>query len=188
MYHLRQLQRDKLVTKMEDGSYTLSSAGKLEADRRQLEDSSLGVYEQPRLVLLLVIYDEHRGWLLHTRSIQPVIRMTGFLHGNIELGQPLTETARLRLKALAGLDGRFTYRGSATITIYQHNDLESYVHALIMYCRNPAGELIHETPVGTNVWDPDPDFAAAGMLPSTGELIRLIGQEPLFYTELTYHL
>ncbi len=188
MYHLKQLQREKLVTKLSEGNYTLSPKGKLEADRRQLEDDSLAVYEQPRLVILLAIHDMAKGWLLHTRAVQPVINMTGFLHANVELGHSVTEIARERMKHLMGLDGTFEYRGSATVSMYRDTDLESYVHALMLYCESPKGKLIENTEIGRNGWFQEKDFTQRHVLPSTPVLAELLNKQEFFFTELSFQL
>lgn len=188
MYHLKQLQKEGLVIKTEDGTYQLSSAGLLDADKRMLEDNRLASYEQPRLVLLLAVFDDTKGWLLHTRSVQPVINMTGFIHGNVELGVALIDSAAHRLEQFAGLKGKFVYKGSATITIYKGDDLESYTHCLIVYCKNPAGELITKTNIGTNEWIIKPDFNSEKMIPSMKDLISRVKKQTDFYVELTYKL
>ena len=188
MYHLKQLQRDGLVVKTENGTYQLSTAGLLDADKRMLEDNRFASYEQPRLVLLLAVFDDTKGWLLHTRSVQPVINMTGFMHGNVEMGVSLIDSASHRLEQFAGLRGKFTYKGSATITLYKGDDLESYTHCLIVFCKNPKGELIEETNIGSNEWTISPDFTSQKMIPSMKELISKIKSQNNFYIELTYKL
>ncbi len=186
MYHLKQLLKDDLVSKTIDGLYCLSPHGKILADHTQFDDFSLRKYEQPRLILLLAIQDHSKGWLLHTRSVQPVINMTGFVHCNLEFGESIKETSRKRLKNLCGLKGTFTYRGSATIAIQMNQDLESYVHALILHCANPIGTLIQKTEIGVNEWCKKPDFNNPNMLPSMEELIQLINEKQLFFIERSY--
>lgn len=186
MYHLKHLQKEGLVIKTPEGAYRLTSAGLLDADRRALEDEKLTLYEQPRFVMLLAVFDDKKGWLLHKRLVQPLINQIGFIHGNIELGQSAEITAKDRLKYIAGLDGSFTYKGSATITIYKSHDLESYVHALIMYCKNPKGDLKKETTIGTNYWEKNLNFNQVNLIPSMKNIVDLMKKEELFYTELTY--
>ena len=188
-YHLKHLLADGLACKRADGLYELSVKGKNMADKLQLESFELPWETQPRLTILIAVRDEASGWLLHRRSVQPVINMVGFLHANVAVGESILVTAEKRLLNLCGLSAKAEYKGSGLITLYQGEELESYISFHLVLCREPKGELITKCDIGENFWQKEPDFQDPALLPSMRELCRNIDTaEGPFFAELTYRL
>jgi hypothetical protein len=188
-YHLKHLLKQELVCKRPDQGYSLTPKGKNMADKLQLENFELPWHTQPRLVILIAVRDDKKGWLLHRRSIQPVINMVGFLHANVSLGTSVLTTAEERLQTICGLQGSCRYQGSGLITIYQDDQLESYIDFHLVLCENPAGDLVTESDIGHTFWQQEIDYTADDLLPSMPVLCKKIeDKEVPFFTELTYRL
>src|SRR4051812_46695066 len=69
-YHLKLLQRNKMVEKCE-GGYTLAAAGIAYVNR--LSNQNLDVRQQPKIITMAVIQDGYGNVLLQKRTKQPYI-------------------------------------------------------------------------------------------------------------------
>lgn len=188
MYHLRILIKQGLVEKTDDGTYALTAAGRLRADKLQLKN--LSMYEQPRVIVLVACWDDTKGLLLFTRRTQPVINMIGFPHVNIRLGKSLTDSAAEDFQELTGLTVQLKRRGEGYITIFKDKEPESYIFFHLLEGSNPTGELNKITETGELAWYNQTSFTGNQFLPSMEELVHLLKQktDQPFFVERTYML
>lgn len=188
-YHLQKMINQQLVQKNQDGTYSLTSKGKLFADRFELD--TLTVLEQPRIVCLVACYEPSKGWLLFTRNQQPTIHMAGFAKVDVEFGSMLHDQVSRAFTDLSGLEVALNYRAHGYVTQKTPDgELESRVMIHLYYGENPSGELRLQTDSGTFGWYLDDELTnMPNLIPSTVPLMTKLQQSPSpFFFEETYQL
>jgi hypothetical protein len=180
-YHLRSLITEGLVGKTADGQYALTSSGKLFGVNNNLTKSEK--LEQAHSIVLLAVRNRTGDWLLRRRTVQPQFNKIGFIHGEPVAGQPVIKTANIILKRRTGLTATWAVKGSGLISMQNGEQLESFVHYVLLVGRKPEGSLIPKDKHGQNFWEHDPDFAAPDMIGTMLGLVRAIQQRGLFHQE-----
>lgn len=181
-YHLKQLITDKQVIKNEDGTYMLSSKGKDYIVRRY--ENSL---TQAHSIFLIAI---KRGdeWLMRERLVQPLLGMSGFIHGEPIAIEPLIETATKRLQEKTGLNVPLSVHSSGLIRITHGDTIESFSHAIILTGETNDDTTIREDPTGRNYWLATANLKNDDMLPSCLDIVDLLSSNTCSTFEWTYDL
>ncbi len=181
-YHLKQLVRDGIVTKTDDG-YKLSEQGRRSAlsiignfsDRSDLAYSVL---------LLLVRRQSDKSWLLYKRKIHPLKDKVGFMHVRPSYQEDTLQRAAQQLQIKTGLSGTFVPRGSGFFTVAEGEELQSYTHYQLLVCEDATGDLQQNDDRSEYFWVDEPDFDADHMLPNMAGLVeRYMAGEPFFYND-----
>jgi hypothetical protein len=181
-YHLKSLTFDHYIEKNENGLYTLSQKGKNYIVHRY-EDTLL----QAHTIFLIVIkrYDE---WLMRERLVQPLLGMSGFIHGEPVAGEPILETAAKRLEEKTCLSLPLSVHRSGLIRILRGDAVESFSHAIILTGVTKADVTIGDDQTGRNYWLATSDMKNKDILPSCVDIIDLISSEHQSPFDLTYYL
>lgn len=186
-YHLKQLMRDKLVTKTEAGVYSLTPLGRVAGINVTLNKRQL--LEQAHSVILMALYSPEKGWLLRRRLAQPMFNKVGFTHAEPEANHDALTSARETFLERTGLTVDFEPRGYGYVRLFRDGELESFVHFVLYYAEEYSGELIEQSRNGENFWLKEPDFTDESMIPSMPPLIeRLTSGDKMFYLDLKYDL
>jgi len=181
-YHLKQLITDSLVKKLEDGSYSLTEAGRSYIINRFEEP-----LEAAHSIFLLVIKHQEK-YLVRRRTVQPTIGLSGFIHGEPKLGYSLAESARRRLLDKAGIDcPDMSVACSGLITIWRDSELESYSHAIILTGTADQEALTPGDDTGINYWADRNEFGQPNFIPSCSDLLEVL-ENKLDWFELNYNL
>ncbi|MDB5186581.1 MAG: hypothetical protein JWM07_53 [Candidatus Saccharibacteria bacterium] len=181
-YHLKLLVADHYAIKNEDGLYSLSPKGK---------DHIVHRYENPlyqaHSIFLIAI---RRGdeWLMRERLIQPLLGMSGFIHGEPVAGEPLLETAMRRLQVKTGMDVPLSIHSSGLIRISHGGIMESFSHAIILTADTNESLIIQKDETGRNYWLPSVELQKANILPSCPDIISLLAQAHARPFEFDYRL
>lgn len=184
-YHLKQLIREKLVTKDEQGFYELTSLGRVAGINVTLSKKEM--LEQAHSVLLMALKTKE-GWLLRRRLAHPMFRKVGFVHAEPIASEPAIKTATDTFKERTGLTAEFKPSGSGYVRLFKGDCLESFVHYELYCASEYTGELIVQTRNGENAWFKDPDFTSSEMIPSMPELVELIESGDKFYADLRFEI
>lgn len=186
-YHLQQLIKQKYVAKQDDGTYALTPLGKAAGVNIAL--SAKAVLEQAHSILLLAVQNTDGEWLLRRRTAHPTYGKIGFLHGEPLAQEPTTDTAGAILRRKTGLTATFTPRGSGYIRIFKDNELESFVHFILLHTTKVEGALAEKDQTGENFWGKNPDWSSTDMLPSMPILAEKLAARPdFFFVEESYRL
>jgi hypothetical protein len=123
---------------------------------------------------------------MRRRAVQPLLGYCGFIHGEPEAGVDIVQTATNRLVDKTGIpDVQLAVVGSALITQYQANELQSFSHATILYGQTERDITVEDDSTGHNFW------ARLGsvekLLPSCADIIEMIDKERT-WLERTYML
>lgn len=183
-YHLKQLLRDNLVEKSEDGSYQLTAFG------RKVSVSAGGKLservERAFSVLFLIIRDNTGRWLMYKRRTHPLINRIGFMHARPTAYETIAETASRTLFEKTGLEASFKVRAHGYFRMFEDGDLESFTHFTILDATSVDGELTARDEHAEYAWYEDPNFLAPEMLPNMADIIELYNDSGRDFLEKTY--
>lgn len=179
VYHLKALITEGYVEKTAEGNYQLTVKGR-DFIVRRYEDSA----QSARVIYLLVIKNGS-SYLLRKRNTQPLLGYTGFVHGEPEPSVDVVTSAQHRLLLKTGLTTPLAIRGSALLTQYKNDELQSYSYAVILYGETNETSLIAGDATGTNSWRGLRDTPS--LLPSCHDLVTMIERGDT-WLEQTYYL
>lgn len=182
-YHLKQLISAGLVVKNPDGTYDLTAKGTGEYITSHLTQVELAT--QAHAIFLLAV---QRGeeWLLATRKVKPQKGLTGFLHGEPSWDEDLQTSAQKRLLDRTGLAANFEVRGAGYIRQLENDTYSSFVHATLLYAKDPEGTLSPTHSYNDIAWHGPAEIASLELIPSMEYLWKVLeGSEPPFF-DLTY--
>lgn len=186
-YHLKQLIKQKLVLKNENGTYDLTPLGRVSGINITLSKKEL--LEQAHSILLMCLRTKDDGWLLRRRLAQPMYKKVGFTHGEPVWDEPAIETATKTFTERTGLQADFKPAGSGYVRLNHGSELESFTHFTLYYADSYTGTLIPKSRNGENYWEKDPDFTDPMMIPSMADIARLIDEsDGIFYADLHYEV
>jgi hypothetical protein len=181
-YHLKSLTSDHYVDKNEDGLYALSQKGKNYIVHRH-ENTLLHAHS-----IFLIAIKRGDEWLMRERLVQPLLGMSGFIHGEPIANEPILETAARRLHEKTGLCLTLSVHGSGLISILRDGDVESFSHAIILTAETNDDMTIYEDQTGRNYWLATTELRAATILPSCIDIIGQVARNDTSAFELSYHL
>lgn len=178
-YHLKSLISDQYVHKTESGAYALTAKGK-DFIVRRYEDPARAAHS-----IYLIVVKSGPLYLFRERKVQPLIGYIGFIHGEPEPGVGIIQSAEQRLRTKTGLTARLEVRGSALISQYLGDELQSFSHAVILYGETKELDIITEDATGSNTWA-KPTLGEY-VLPSCHDIIDMIDSGTT-WLDATYYL
>ncbi|MEO7904307.1 MAG: hypothetical protein ABIR91_00775 [Candidatus Saccharimonadales bacterium] len=181
-YHLKQLLRDNYIDKSDNGNYTLTSKGR---------DYIVNRYENPLLQahsILLIVVRRGEQWLMRERLVQPLLGMTGFVHGEPFAGTNVVTVAQQRLIDKTGIVTSLTLHSSGLITMKRAGQIESYSHTVILYGETDDNITIHQDLTGRNSWMSVNEMSAIDVLPSSFDIIDYIEHHVTSPFDLSYDI
>lgn len=93
-YHLKLLQRQKLLEKHVEKGYRLSPLGLATVDRMSKTELQLRV--QPKIITMSLLYNENSEILLLAKNKQPFFGAWTFIHGKLHLDDHTAKGAAIR--------------------------------------------------------------------------------------------
>ena len=181
MYHLRQLQAQKLVDKVEHG-YCLSDEGLAYIDGFSFH--TLKPRKQPKVISILAIRDQAGHWLMARRKYQPYIQQYMLPSGKQHLGEGPHDHAAREMHEKLCLDVPLRRRGLSDIRIYRGEKLITHVLAHIYEGQASTDALPEETHQFQYAWI-GPGDERHKLLAGTHEIIDKLENEPeLFFLSL----
>ena len=184
-YHLHLLIKMGLIEKLEDGTYRLTSKGKLYGVTNSLSKNE--TLEQAHAIILLSIRSGDK-WLLRKRLVQPMFDMFGFVHGEPKAGESIEQSAARILHDRTGLAGKYKVKGFGYITLTSQTEKVSYTNFTLVEVTEAKGKLAAQDAHGQNIWIDTPDFTAKDMIPSMPDLVAKIVKPGLFFLDVTYQV
>jgi hypothetical protein len=150
MYHLRKLTAEKLVGKLDDGTYALTAAGKRYIDRADAATFSLR--SQARIGALIICEHPSRGLLYVRRDTHPVRGMIGFPIIDLPLGfpLPLVNYVSERFTQLSGIHIKLKHRADGYVNVSRGDELEGSLLAHVLVAELP---LDKELQLGNDQFD-----------------------------------
>lgn len=181
-YHLKQLMRDKLVTKTDDGKYKLTTEGRLLG--RNVYTASFQDAETARSVLILAVkHQETKQWLYYKRKTHPLKDQYGFLHCTPEKQTSIFETSASTIKKL-GLRGDFELLGGGFLRgKNQEGTVESFTNFTLLFSKNTTGILEQTDERADYFWVDHLDPHAPRLIQNMPMLIEKILENKPFIIE-----
>jgi 8-oxo-dGTP pyrophosphatase MutT (NUDIX family) len=181
IYHLKQLQSQKLVDKTETG-YRLSDEGLSYIDGFSFH--TLKPRKQPKIITILIVKNPSGQFLMAKRKYQPYIGQYMFVSGKQHLGEGPDEHVVRELREKLNLDVPAKRRGLSDIRIYRGEKIITHVTAHIYEALSPTDQLPEDTHQFEFVWV-NADDTELPMLAGTHEIIEKLGEEKeLFFLSL----
>jgi ADP-ribose pyrophosphatase YjhB (NUDIX family) len=152
-YHLRQLQRNGLVIKRVDGTYSLSTQGKSKAPLIAPHDIRLT--GQGYVATRIVLTKQEAGetyYLLQKRSLNPQKGSLSTPGGKALGGTTVAEVARHYMARQTGLTCTVQVKGMVHFMDEYQGEVVQDRYFLIFLATDPVGELSEEGPRGENLW------------------------------------
>lgn len=153
-YHLRELVKKGIITKVTPGEYQLSAKGrKRVADVQSTSDQSDRLF---KINVLLIVIDRRADGLYvlnQRRTSQPSYGIVGVPGGTIVKAEPLLEGASRKLLEETGVTAHFEYIATTRRIVYESGTLFSDVMFPICLASNHSGQPI-TTQYGDNFWVP----------------------------------
>lgn len=181
-YHLKQLIGGHYVIKNDDGSYRLTIKGK-EYIVHRYEDTLTQAHS-----IFLIALRRGDDWLMRERLVQPLLGMSGFIHGEPIADTPLLETAMWRLQDKTGLSVPLSVHSSGLIRISRSGTLESFSHAIILTGQTQEDISVTDDKTGRNYWLPTSNLQDTSILPSCMAIVNLLDSKDTVPFELSYQL
>ncbi len=178
-YHLKQLITDKLITKDEDGLYSLTQKGKSYLITR---------YENPFTMahtIFLVVIRHGNNILLRRRKVQPLLEYSGLLHGEPSSETGLVASIKQRIELKTGIKNTSPKpKGSCLIKINKDGQIQSFSHAIIAEVLIADDAIpITEDETGINYWcHIDKLSDEDKLITSTTDILAHLGNnEPIWF-------
>lgn len=155
-FHLQKLAKLDYVTKLHNGNYQLTTAGKTFANN--LDEHRLSEQKQPKLsVLIIAAKDGENGdklFLLQKRQRQPYFNFWGEITSPVRWGWPFQDTAREAFTKQTGLQADFAIRGIRRIRDFDTETDALYEDKVFILIEATAisGKLRANYPGGKNAW------------------------------------
>jgi ADP-ribose pyrophosphatase YjhB (NUDIX family) len=189
-YHLRQLQRNNLVIKRADGTYSLSVQGKSKAPLIAPHDPRL--ITQGYVATRIVLTKQEAGqtyYLLQKRSLSPLQGALTTPGGKMMGGMEAEEAARHYMARQTGLQCDVQCMGMTHFMDEYQGEMVQDRYFLVFRADNPTGELRPEGPRGENQWlTYDQIKAAPATLPGLLTIIDIACGDALRFEERRFIL
>ena len=174
-YHLKLLQRQKLIEKHSDKGYRLSPLGLAMVDRMSTTELQLRV--QPKIITMCLLYNEDDKILLLAKSKQPFVGAWTFVSGKLHLEDRGARAAMIReLKERVDVapNASLAHAADVYISAAINGQFVSTVLAHVFTMRIAASEVAR-----TDVlWTDSVDRQALQLAPGVKEVCELIEQHP----------
>jgi hypothetical protein len=169
-YHLKGLITDSFVHKNADGNYSLTQQGRDYIVHRH-EDITQSAHS-----IYLIVLKRGDTYLLRRRSVQPMLGYAGFIHGEPIAGVNIVGSAVERLHNKTGIQNvTLSVIGSALISQYVDEELQSFSNAIILYGETQQDIYIENDETGENFWaELEADEKT---LPSCKDIVEMISNQ-----------
>jgi 8-oxo-dGTP pyrophosphatase MutT (NUDIX family) len=190
-YHIKKLLKLKLVQKVENKHYTLTTKGKEYGSSMNTE--KLAIEKQPKVTTLIIVFNNIQGKehvLVQIRKKEPYYDYKGFISGKTAFGETILETAARELMEEANLEADLELRYIQREHVYSKEGeiLEDKIFHVIKG-RYLKGEL-KNTKEGLNEWHPVDTFSKLDKLfyNEVEFLENCIKPPKEFYREMIYEV
>jgi len=159
-FHIKKLVDVGYMHKDASDKYTLTRIGKEYANRMDTDDNV--IEKQPKISVALIVENDEGKFLAQQRLKQPYYGFWGRPTGKIRWGETMEEAAARELMEETGLTAELSVAGFYHKMDYDRESgdlLEDKIFVLI-YGKNPKGELVADDEGHHNEWLSDEDLAA----------------------------
>jgi len=151
-FHIGRLVDLKYVSKLPNGDYQLTSAGKEYANK--IDTDKNVIERQPKSAVILVIKNNGDKFLVQERLKHPYFGFWGFPGGKIRWGETIIECAARELMEETGIEADLLYRGvyhEHVKSLETGEILEDKIFHIV-YGSNEIGKMIEQFDGGRNLW------------------------------------
>ncbi len=181
-YHLKELQRERLVAKVE-GGYTLAPKGLAYVD--SLSHKHMKPRKQPKIITTVFLEDHQGKVLLFRRNYQPYIHRLGPPSGKLHLEETMLEAARRELYEKTGVTVvPIKHRGLVNLEVRQQGYVISHVMAHIFSGRVVTPPNAGRSSRGECSWAKLSTYTRAELMPATRKIHKLLNNQAFFYEEM----
>ncbi len=187
-YHLRQLQRAKLVEKLPDQTYRLTARGKLKAILLKPEGNEF--IEQGFTAAVVVVTKEENGqklFLVQERDKVPFKGLAAPPGDKVYYGESTQQAAERALLLQTGLKGGLELRAIWHIRDIHAEEVVQDKYFYVYFTDQFEGQVKPTGITGSNRWVTYDDILhSKGMIPSAIDITTSVLSKDLTYHEKTY--
>lgn len=128
-YHLLQLQKDDLITRTEDGNYSLSSRGLAVVDK--LSENRINPHQTPKVITYTLLFDDD-NYYLYRKPKAPYRATLNMIAGKLHIGESAASASAREVHEKIDLDITPPHaRAVANIRIIDDGQIITHIIAYI---------------------------------------------------------
>jgi len=187
MYHLGVVIKKGYVKK-NGVIYSLTTAGKMYADRVELE--TFLPREQPKIVTMFYCANDKKELLLFRRLRSPLFNLVHLPYGKIHFGENVQEAAERELKEKTGLKTNLSHVGDIYVRVYDGDELIAHILHHMFSAKDPHGTILEKTPTGIPFWSSIKNVPKIERVGGFDEIVDIIlkNKQKFFFEEFDLHL
>jgi len=182
-YHLKLLQKNGLVEKVESG-YCLDYEGMKYVDR--LNSANMNIRNQPKIITMLLVQNSDGEVLLHLKSKQPYINSWTLPYGKLRIDDTSTRSAAIRgASDKLGIEiDEINHVGDAYIRVNQAGEILTSTLAHVFRFDNDDIKLDDST-----IWVKPHKLNSYKLAPAVEQIVaRSFFNDPFFFEEYDVEL
>ncbi len=173
MYHMKELIRQKIVTKTPEGTYRLTGHGSELAQHfsSEAQNIRLGV-----LCYSLVFLRSDKGrWLVSTRRKHPHIHKYACISGKVHTEETLEQAAERELAQFTGgvITTQLVYKGSASVMV-ETPEYTTHIYGPVWFGDNVPEAEVPDVPHATSEWVDWKTLPYEKFIPGWKEIVEMI--------------
>lgn len=187
MYHLRELMKQKLVEKTEDGYYKLAPKG---VGLAQHFSSALGnLNEAPLSYTLIFLKTKTDKWFVLRRRKQPHIGKLACISGKIRMDETLQQAVERELIAFTGgkIKNNLKYKGFVSILI-KGKTARTHITGPVWFIGDIEEITLPETATGKGEWVKWQELPYEDFIPGWREIVDMIENNDPAYLDLEFSI
>jgi hypothetical protein len=184
-YHLKIVIQLGLVTKSDEGLYSLTPKGKTLGIHVFSEARDIFSRARPELLLAISAGDQ---WLVYRRLNEPLRGLVGFIHTEPEAGISTAEKAAQFLFDTCHIEATFTPRGAGIISTYRNGQIESYINYTVLFAEVSAQPITASDPHAEYFWLVKNNVQSSTLLPNMPDILDGLRQNQFFFIDTSYQL
>ena len=169
-YHLKVLERRKLVKKAGNGKYELTVDGKKQV--AYIDEQNGKKCESPIVAVIALIIKDNKYLMLH-RKKEPFHGYWGIHGGKLRSTNYILEQAYESVRKETGLKCDVELKGLFSSKSYVNKEFVYNHQLFIVKATNPRGSLLKETKKGHNKWVKKEDVKQLDILPNIPHLVKI---------------
>ncbi len=184
-YHLKELMKQKLVEKNEQGAYQLASAGVELA--QHFSSTWKNLKEAPLSYTLIFLRTTDKRWFVVRRGKHPHINKYACISGKIYMDETLRHAAERELhnQTMGAVKAELEYKGYVSVMVREQGFL-THITGPVWFADNVEPAILPPNPYGEIFWADWRSLPYGQFIPGWKEIVEMIENGGPAYLDLSY--